>query len=57
MSPIEHVWVALDRHVRQRVPDPANIQQLRTAIDEEWVAQNIDWFPDPRRFVFFLRYL
>jgi len=28
MSPIEHVWDALD-------PVPANIQQLRTAIEEE----------------------
>ena len=36
MSPIEHVWDALDRRVRQRVPVPANIQQLRTAIKEEW---------------------
>ncbi len=36
MSPIEHVWDALDRRVRQRVPVPANIQQLRTAIEEEW---------------------
>ncbi len=32
-SPIEHVWDALDR---QRVLVPANIQQLRTAIEEEW---------------------
>ncbi len=36
MSPIEHVWDALDRCIRQRVPVPANIQQLRTAIEEEW---------------------
>ncbi len=36
MSPIEHVWDALDRRIRQRVPVPANIQQLRTAIKEEW---------------------
>ncbi len=36
MSPIEHVWYALDRLIRQRVPIPANIQQLRTAIEEEW---------------------
>ncbi|ROI27647.1 Acyl-coenzyme A thioesterase 3 [Anabarilius grahami] len=36
MSPIEHVWDALDRHIRQRVLVPANIQQLRTAIEEEW---------------------
>ena len=36
MSPTEHVWDALDRCIRQRVPVPANIQQLRTAIEEEW---------------------
>ena len=36
MSPIEHVWDALDRRVRQRVSVPSNIQQLRTAIEEEW---------------------
>ena len=36
MSPIEHVWDALDQRVRQRVPVPDNIQQLRTAIEEEW---------------------
>ncbi|KAL0168200.1 hypothetical protein M9458_036422, partial [Cirrhinus mrigala] len=36
MSPIEHVWDALDRRIRRRVPVPANIQQLRTAIKEEW---------------------
>ncbi|XDV17633.1 hypothetical protein PO909_023465, partial [Leuciscus waleckii] len=36
MSPIEHVWDALDWHIRQCVPGPANIQQLRTAIEEEW---------------------
>ncbi len=38
MSPIEHVWDALDRRIRQRVPVPANIQQLRTAIEEEWTT-------------------
>ncbi len=36
MSPIEHVWDALDRRILQRVPVPANIQQLHTAIEEEW---------------------
>uniref|UniRef100_A0A8C7WSD7 Tc1-like transposase DDE domain-containing protein n=1 Tax=Oryzias sinensis TaxID=183150 RepID=A0A8C7WSD7_9TELE len=36
MSPIEHVWDALDRRIQQRVPVPANIQQHRTAIEEEW---------------------
>ena len=32
LSPIEHVWDALDRCV----PVPVNIQKLRTAIEEEW---------------------
>ncbi len=36
MSPIERVWDALDWRIQQRVPVPANIQQLRTAIEEEW---------------------
>ncbi len=27
-SPIEHVWDALDRRLRQRIPVPANIQHL-----------------------------
>ena len=27
------LWI---ESVRQRVPDPADIQQLRTAIEEEW---------------------
>ncbi len=46
MSPIEHVWDALDRRIRQRVPVPANIQQLRTAIEEEWTfhrPQSTTW--------------
>ncbi|KAL7873770.1 hypothetical protein AOLI_G00128410 [Acnodon oligacanthus] len=36
MSSIEHVWDALDWRTRQRVPVPATIQKLRTAIEEEW---------------------
>ncbi len=36
MSPIEHDWDAIDRRIWQRVPVPANIQKLRTAIEEEW---------------------
>ncbi len=45
MSPIEHVWDALDRRIRQRVPVPANIQQLHTAIEEEWtnIPQSTTW--------------
>ncbi len=37
ISPIEQVWDALDQRIRQRVPVPADIQQLRTAIKEEWI--------------------
>ncbi len=36
MSPTEYVWDALDRRLRQRVPVSANIQQICTAIEEEW---------------------
>ncbi|KAK7915359.1 hypothetical protein WMY93_011120 [Mugilogobius chulae] len=36
MSPIEHVWDVLDLRIRQRAPVPTNIQQLHTAIEEEW---------------------
>ena len=36
MSPIEHVLDALDQLVLKYVPVPANIQKLRTAIEEEW---------------------
>ena len=39
MSPIEHVWDALDHRVRQRVPVPANIQQLCTAIEWDNIPQ------------------
>ncbi len=35
MSPIGHVWDALDQRTRQHVPVPANIQQLHTAIEED----------------------
>jgi transposase len=34
ISPIEHVWDALGQRVRQRVPFAANIQQLRTAMED-----------------------
>ncbi len=35
-SSIEHVWDALDRHIRQCVPVPANVHQFRTTIEEKW---------------------
>uniref|UniRef100_A0A8C6KUW6 Tc1-like transposase DDE domain-containing protein n=1 Tax=Nothobranchius furzeri TaxID=105023 RepID=A0A8C6KUW6_NOTFU len=37
-SPIEHVWDVLDLRIRQCVPVPTNIQQLHTAIEEEWTS-------------------
>ena len=36
MSPIEHLWDVLDRRVRDRVPVPGNVQQLRVALQQEW---------------------
>uniref|UniRef100_A0AAY4DL51 Tc1-like transposase DDE domain-containing protein n=1 Tax=Denticeps clupeoides TaxID=299321 RepID=A0AAY4DL51_9TELE len=35
MSPIEHVWEALDQRIRQCVLVPANIQQLHTDIEDD----------------------
>lgn len=40
INPIEHVWDALGRKVRSRVPAPANLQQLSEVLIEEW--QQID---------------
>ncbi|XP_065130498.1 uncharacterized protein [Paramisgurnus dabryanus] len=37
MSPIEDVWDALDQRMLPRVPVSDNIQQLCTAIEEEWI--------------------
>lgn len=37
MSQIEHVWDDLDQRVRQRVPVPENVRQLRVAVQEEWM--------------------
>jgi hypothetical protein len=36
MSPNEAVWSALDCCVQQRIPVLTNIQQLHTAIEDEW---------------------
>ncbi len=45
MSHIEHFWDALDRRLWQHVRVPANIQQLRSAIEEEWtnIPQSTTW--------------
>ncbi len=47
MSLIEYVWDGLDRRIQQCVPVSANIQQLRTAIAEEWtnilVLHILEW--------------
>lgn len=36
LNPIEHVWDNLKRRVRARVPVPNTMQELRTALQEEW---------------------
>lgn len=38
LNPIEHVWDNLKRRVRARNPAPANIEELKTALEEEWEA-------------------
>ena len=36
LNPIEHLWDALDRRLRQRQPQAQTLQQLATALQEEW---------------------
>lgn len=36
MNPIEHAWDQLDRAIRRLDPAPANLQQLRAALVNEW---------------------
>jgi transposase len=36
LNPIEHLWDALDRRVRQRQPQPQSLQQLVNALQDEW---------------------
>ena len=36
LNPIEHLWDALDRRVRQRQPQPQSVQQLVNALQDEW---------------------
>ena len=38
LSPIEHVWAELGRRVRSRLVQPANLQQLEAALNQEWQA-------------------
>jgi transposase len=36
LNPIEHVWDLLDRRVRARAIPPRNVQELASALVEEW---------------------
>jgi hypothetical protein len=36
MNPIEHVWDFIGRKINQRNPKCQNIDELRTAILQEW---------------------
>ena len=36
MNPIEHVWDFIGREINQRNPKCQNIDELRTAILQEW---------------------
>lgn len=42
MNPIEHMWDELKRRVRARQPVAQTMQELKTAIEEEWemIPQN-----------------
>ena len=43
MNPIEHVWNFIGRKINQRNPKCQNIDELRTAILQEW-----EQFPQER---------
>ena len=36
LSPIEHLWDELDKRVHRRPQQPESVDQLRTALLEEW---------------------
>ena len=36
LNPIEHVWGSLDRRLRRRPNPPANVNELRQALIQEW---------------------
>ena len=36
LNPIENVWDALYRAVSSRIPHPATLIELKTALQEEW---------------------
>ena len=36
MNPIEHLWDNLDKRIRRRQNPPTNVNELRTALLEEW---------------------
>ena len=36
LNPIEHVWNSLDRRFRRRSNPPANVNELRQALIQEW---------------------
>ncbi|KAJ0061771.1 hypothetical protein NL108_008285 [Boleophthalmus pectinirostris] len=38
MNLIKHLWDSLDRRVSRRIPLPATVADLRTALLEEWDA-------------------
>ncbi len=56
MSPIEHVWDALDRRIRQRVPVPANISNITQTGDvlhcvrQMVVTPDTEWFLDSSQY-------
>ena len=38
LNPIEHLWDELERRLRARPALPTNLQELRAALEEEWLA-------------------
>lgn len=38
LNPIEHVWDKLGKQIKKRIPVPANLRDLKNALQEEWTA-------------------
>ena len=43
LNPIEHVWHALDKRVKNRIGSIKNVEQLKACLQEEWRELEVDF--------------
>ena len=46
LNPIEHVWDRLERGIRGRTSPPKNLNELATAVEEEWSKLDPNYLED-----------